>query len=171
MYINLWQPHQVFKVQKCRLLTKHLAIVLSLSQLQALDDNLAALTEEFETATAAKLKCQQQAEATANTISLANRYHTRWVVQLLYNCEQIWQRERRPSRKWHISLIKYLTIPPSLPSFQVGWWSSLRESPLGRVSGEVQAGWEDAGWRCAPYHLLPLLCGLLWEILPYWHAA
>ena len=49
-------------------------MLLSLSQLQELDDNLAALTEEFETATAAKLKCQQQAEATANTISLANRY-------------------------------------------------------------------------------------------------
>ena len=36
--------------------------------------------------------------------------------------------------------IKYLTMPPSLPYAQVGWWSSLREGPLGRVSGEVQAG-------------------------------
>ena len=40
---------------------------------QELDDNLAELTAEFERATAAKLKCQQEAEATANTISLANR--------------------------------------------------------------------------------------------------
>lgn len=41
---------------------------------QQLDDNLAELTHEFEEATAAKLQCQQQAEATATTISLANRY-------------------------------------------------------------------------------------------------
>lgn len=40
---------------------------------QELDDNLAELTAEFERATAAKLKCQQEAESTANTISLANR--------------------------------------------------------------------------------------------------
>ena len=31
------------------------------------------MTAKFEKATAAKLKCQQEAEATANTISLANR--------------------------------------------------------------------------------------------------
>ena len=42
--------------------------------LQELDDNLAELTREFEEATSAKLRCQQQAEATATTISLANRY-------------------------------------------------------------------------------------------------
>ena len=42
-----------------------------------MDDNLADLTSQFEQATAAKLKCQQEAEATASTISLANRYtHT-----------------------------------------------------------------------------------------------
>ena len=40
---------------------------------QELDDNLAELTAEFERATEAKLKCQQEAEATASTISLANR--------------------------------------------------------------------------------------------------
>ena len=34
---------------------------------------MAELTREFEEATAAKLKCQQEAEATALTISLANR--------------------------------------------------------------------------------------------------
>jgi dynein heavy chain len=34
---------------------------------------LAELTASFEKATAAKLKCQQEAEATAQTISLANR--------------------------------------------------------------------------------------------------
>lgn len=41
--------------------------------LQELDDNLAELTRQFEEATAAKLKCQQEAETTARTISLANR--------------------------------------------------------------------------------------------------
>ena len=40
---------------------------------QELDDNLAELTAQFEQATKAKLKCQREAEATANTISLANR--------------------------------------------------------------------------------------------------
>ncbi len=43
------------------------------AKLKLLDDNLAGLTAQFETATAAKLKCQQEAESTALTISLANR--------------------------------------------------------------------------------------------------
>ncbi|XP_035888860.1 dynein heavy chain 9, axonemal isoform X2 [Phyllostomus discolor] len=38
-----------------------------------LNDNLAKLTTKFEKATADKLKCQQEAEMTAGTISLANR--------------------------------------------------------------------------------------------------
>lgn len=38
-----------------------------------LDGNLAELTAQFERATADKLKCQQEAEATQLTISLANR--------------------------------------------------------------------------------------------------
>ncbi|XP_067572638.1 dynein axonemal heavy chain 9 [Pseudorca crassidens] len=38
-----------------------------------LNENLAKLTAKFEKATADKLKCQQEAEATAGTISLANR--------------------------------------------------------------------------------------------------
>ena len=41
--------------------------------LQQLDDNLAELTAKFEEATAAKVKCQKEAEATGQTISLANR--------------------------------------------------------------------------------------------------
>ncbi len=44
------------------------------AKLKELDDNLAELTAQFETATSAKLKCQQEAEATAQTISLANRF-------------------------------------------------------------------------------------------------
>uniref|UniRef100_A0A8D0X9B8 Dynein axonemal heavy chain 9 n=1 Tax=Sus scrofa TaxID=9823 RepID=A0A8D0X9B8_PIG len=38
-----------------------------------LNENLAKLTAKFEKATADKLKCQQEAEVTAGTISLANR--------------------------------------------------------------------------------------------------
>jgi hypothetical protein len=40
---------------------------------QHLNENLAKLTTKFEKATAEKLKCQQEAELTAGTISLANR--------------------------------------------------------------------------------------------------
>lgn len=40
---------------------------------QHLKGNLAKLTAKFEKATADKLKCQQEAEVTAGTISLANR--------------------------------------------------------------------------------------------------
>jgi dynein heavy chain len=43
------------------------------AKIQELDDNLAKLTKEFEEATAAKLRCQQEAESTATIISLANR--------------------------------------------------------------------------------------------------
>jgi len=42
-------------------------------RIQVLNANLAELTAKFEEATAAKLKCQQEAEATQLTISLANR--------------------------------------------------------------------------------------------------
>uniref|UniRef100_A0ACB8EJH4 Dynein heavy chain 9, axonemal n=1 Tax=Sphaerodactylus townsendi TaxID=933632 RepID=A0ACB8EJH4_9SAUR len=38
-----------------------------------LNENLAVLTAKFEKATAEKLKCQEEAEATAKTITLANR--------------------------------------------------------------------------------------------------
>ncbi|KAK7919112.1 hypothetical protein WMY93_010396 [Mugilogobius chulae] len=43
------------------------------SKISVLDENLAKLTAKFEKATADKLKCQQQAQSTARTISLANR--------------------------------------------------------------------------------------------------
>lgn len=39
-----------------------------------LNANLANLTAEFEKATAEKIKCQQEADATNRVISLANRY-------------------------------------------------------------------------------------------------
>ena len=43
------------------------------AKIKELDENLACLTAKFEKATAEKLKCQQEAESTALTISLANR--------------------------------------------------------------------------------------------------
>ena len=46
---------------------------ISVKLSQDLDDNLAELTKKYEAATSAKLKCQEEAEATASTISLANR--------------------------------------------------------------------------------------------------
>lgn len=43
--------------------------------LKDLNANLAALTAEFEKATAEKIKCHQEADATNRVITLANRYH------------------------------------------------------------------------------------------------
>ncbi|KAG7491786.1 hypothetical protein MATL_G00007500 [Megalops atlanticus] len=43
------------------------------AKINHLNENLAKLTAKFEKATADKLKCQQEAESTARTISLANR--------------------------------------------------------------------------------------------------
>ena len=44
-----------------------------MAKIKKLDEALARLTAEFEAATAAKLKCQQEADATNKTINLANR--------------------------------------------------------------------------------------------------
>jgi len=44
-----------------------------MEKIKKLDEALAKLTAEFQTATDAKLKCQREADATALTISLANR--------------------------------------------------------------------------------------------------
>lgn len=40
---------------------------------QSLEEQLAQLTSDFEKATAEKLRCQQEADATTRTIELANR--------------------------------------------------------------------------------------------------
>lgn len=54
--------------------------------MQELENKLAFLTSEFETATEAKMKCQAEADKTALTIDLANRLvgglgaeKTRWI--------------------------------------------------------------------------------------------
>lgn len=51
--------------------------------LKELDTNLAALTAKFEQATAEKLQCQQEADATNRVITLANRYHASTACPLL----------------------------------------------------------------------------------------
>ena len=81
--VNIVRFYEVF----CDVEPKRIALAKATAELNAaqeklskikamikeLDDNLAELTRQFEQATAAKLKCQQEAEATATTISLANR--------------------------------------------------------------------------------------------------
>lgn len=62
---------------------------------QHLNENLAKLTTKFEKATAEKLKCQQEAEVTAGTISLANRLvsvspnHISSACQVPPRCEEM----------------------------------------------------------------------------------
>lgn len=41
--------------------------------MQSLEEQLAKLTADFEKATAEKLRCQEEADATSRTIQLANR--------------------------------------------------------------------------------------------------
>ncbi|XP_067914454.1 dynein axonemal heavy chain 17-like [Heterodontus francisci] len=81
--INIVKFYEVF----CEVAPKRLALAQANAELAAaqeklagitrmineLDENLAKLTSEFEKATAEKLKCQQEADTTNRTISLANR--------------------------------------------------------------------------------------------------
>ncbi|XP_071797739.1 dynein beta chain, ciliary isoform X1 [Asterias amurensis] len=81
--INIVKFYEVY----CDVEPKRLALQKANDELQAaqdkltiikakiaeLDSNLAELTAKFEKATGDKLKCQQEAEATNNTITLANR--------------------------------------------------------------------------------------------------
>ncbi|XP_067860662.1 dynein axonemal heavy chain 17-like [Heptranchias perlo] len=81
--INIVKFYEVF----CEVAPKRLALAQANAELAAaqeklagitrmineLDENLSKLTAEFEKATAEKLKCQQEADNTNRTISLANR--------------------------------------------------------------------------------------------------
>ncbi|XP_043570859.1 dynein axonemal heavy chain 17-like [Chiloscyllium plagiosum] len=81
--INIVKFYEVF----CEVEPKRIALAQANAELAAaqeklagitrmineLDDNLAKLTAEFEKATSEKLKCQQEADNTNRTISLANR--------------------------------------------------------------------------------------------------
>ena len=82
---------------------------------QELDDNLAELTAQFETATAAKLKCQQEAESTAHTISLANRLVGGLVSEKVRWAESVekFKKEEKTVGEWKLDSLT------SLPSIQV----------------------------------------------------
>lgn len=81
--INILKYYEVF----CDVAPKRMALNKANAELQAAKDKLAAvekkvsdlqaqlkiLTDEFDTAAAAKLKCEQDAQQTAYTINLANR--------------------------------------------------------------------------------------------------
>jgi dynein heavy chain len=81
--INILMYYEIF----CDVAPKRMALNKANAELQAARDKLAAvekkvsdlqaqlkiLTDEFDTAQAAKLKCEQDAQATAYTINLANR--------------------------------------------------------------------------------------------------
>ncbi|KAF1569339.1 UNVERIFIED_CONTAM: Dynein heavy chain 9, axonemal, partial [Eudyptes robustus] len=56
-----------------RVFLKTVLLFFPLLHVQRLNENLGKLTAKFEKATSDKLKCQQEAEATACTIALANR--------------------------------------------------------------------------------------------------
>lgn len=51
----------------------HFEQIIFILILQSLEEQLAKLTADFEKATSEKLRCQQEADATSSTISLANR--------------------------------------------------------------------------------------------------
>lgn len=51
-------------------------VIIIRVNLQQLELTLAKLTNDFEEAVAAKKKCQDDADSTAETISLANRFVT-----------------------------------------------------------------------------------------------
>ncbi|CAJ0928425.1 unnamed protein product [Ranitomeya imitator] len=79
------------------------------AKIALLNENLAKLTAKFEKATADKLKCQQEADATALTISLANR---------LISPRCYLKKEKKTL---------YYTHPGAFPAAgQVGWASPVR---------------------------------------------
>lgn len=63
----------VHSLRPCCVFTSANFTLCVIVSFQHLNENLAKLTVKFEKATADKLKCQQEAESTARTISLANR--------------------------------------------------------------------------------------------------
>jgi septal ring factor EnvC (AmiA/AmiB activator) len=90
--------------------------------LQSLEEQLAKLTADFEQATAEKLCCQQEADATNATIQLANR-----LVGGLAS-ENV---------RWAESVAKYVQLcfklqvqtPFMKDILQHCWWSSFINSP------------------------------------------
>ncbi|KAM3592376.1 uncharacterized protein V6R79_017533 [Siganus canaliculatus] len=73
VYCEVEPKRQALSKANAELATAQDKLTAIKSKINVLNENLAKLTSQFEKATADKLKCQQEAEATESTISLANR--------------------------------------------------------------------------------------------------
>ncbi|KAM9424094.1 dynein axonemal heavy chain 9 isoform 2-T2 [Pholidichthys leucotaenia] len=73
VYCEVEPKRQALSKANAELATAQEKLAAIKSKISHLNENLAKLTAKFEKATAEKLKCQQEAESTARTISLANR--------------------------------------------------------------------------------------------------
>ncbi|XP_034049709.1 dynein heavy chain 9, axonemal [Thalassophryne amazonica] len=73
IYCEVEPKRQALKEANAELAAAQEKLFAIKSKINYLNENLAKLTAQFKKATADKLKCQQEAESTAHTISLANR--------------------------------------------------------------------------------------------------
>ncbi|XP_068610643.1 dynein axonemal heavy chain 9 [Brachionichthys hirsutus] len=73
VYCEVEPKRQALKKANAELAAAQEKLAAIKTKIHHLNENLAKLTAKFEKATADKLKCQQEAESTARTISLANR--------------------------------------------------------------------------------------------------
>ncbi|XP_051927996.1 dynein heavy chain 9, axonemal [Hippocampus zosterae] len=73
VYCEVEPKRQALKKANAELAAAQGKLTTIKTKINHLNENLAKLTAKFEKATADKLKCQQEAESTAHTISLANR--------------------------------------------------------------------------------------------------
>ncbi|XP_061666302.1 dynein heavy chain 9, axonemal isoform X2 [Syngnathoides biaculeatus] len=73
VYCEVEPKRQALSKANAELAAAQGKLVTIKKKINHLHENLARLTAKFEKATADKLKCQQEAESTARTISLANR--------------------------------------------------------------------------------------------------
>uniref|UniRef100_A0AAR2IP24 Dynein heavy chain 9, axonemal n=1 Tax=Pygocentrus nattereri TaxID=42514 RepID=A0AAR2IP24_PYGNA len=73
VYCEVEPKRQALNKANAELATAQEKLSIIKAKINHLNENLAKLTAKFEKATADKLKCQQEAETTARTISLANR--------------------------------------------------------------------------------------------------
>ncbi|XP_053153093.1 dynein axonemal heavy chain 9 isoform X3 [Hemicordylus capensis] len=73
VYCDVEPKRQALNKANAELATAQEKLASIKAKIAHLNENLARLTAKFEKATAEKLKCQEEAEATAKTISLANR--------------------------------------------------------------------------------------------------
>ncbi|XP_077967769.1 dynein beta chain, ciliary-like [Styela clava] len=135
------------------------------SKISLLNENLANLTSQFEEATAAKLKCQQEAEATQLTISLANRLvgglaseNVRWADSVKDFKEQETKLVGDVLMiTAYVSYVGYFTKPYRLQMLEEKWMPFLKSLPqsipitddldfIKMLSDEADiAGWNNEG--------------------------